>query len=130
MILNTNEQIPLYLQLEELIRQAILAEDLKIGDAIPSIRQLSVEHGLNPQTILKATHRLHGEGVLEKRRGIGLYVTAEAPDIIRQQAVDQFRNRSVPEFALRGHLLGLSIKELCALLKEEFERKDHNGTAD
>ncbi len=68
-MISFGNETPIYLQVAQMIRDAIVAGDLPEGEAIPSVRQLSVEQGLNPQTVLNATRLLLDEGILEKRRG-------------------------------------------------------------
>ncbi len=60
-----------------MMRHAILAEDIREEEAIPSVRHLSVEYGVNPQTVLKATQDLILEELIEKRRGLGMFVKKE-----------------------------------------------------
>ncbi|NQV16569.1 GntR family transcriptional regulator, partial [bacterium] len=72
--MNFDQKTPIYQQLAESIRQDILSGALQEEEAIPSVRQISVDYSLNPQTVLNATQLLIQEGLLEKRRGLGLFV--------------------------------------------------------
>ncbi len=54
---------PIYLQIADIIREAIMAGDIEEGKSIPSVREISVEHSLNPQTVLNATQILINEGL-------------------------------------------------------------------
>ncbi len=121
MELNLNNDNPIYLQIAQMIRKAVIAGDLKEGSAIPSVRQISVEYKLNPQTILNATQILIQEGVIEKRRGLGMFVCSGAREklITRESAV--FRTEKTKDFIARGKILGYTEKQLCGLIKEKYE---------
>jgi len=121
MTLDFDHKTPIYLQVAQMIREAVLAGDLKEGEAIPSVRQISVEQGLNPQTVLNATRRLMDEGILEKRRGIGIFVRAGAHETLQRSELEVFRGEDIPGLVNRAKLLGLSMTETCALVKTGFK---------
>lgn len=112
---------PIYRQLADLIREAIIAGELKSGEAIPSVRQLSAEYRLNPQTILNATQLLVSEGLLEKRRGRGYFVTAPAQQTLRRMGVESFKREQLPDLVSRAKMLGIGCEELLELVKKQCE---------
>ncbi len=121
MELSLNNETPIYLQIARMIRKAIIAGDLKEGDAIPSVRQISVQHSLNPQTILNATQILLQEGTVEKKRGLGMFVCTGARGklITRESAV--FRTEKTKDYIARGKILGYTEKQLCGLIREKYK---------
>ena len=121
MTINFDHKIPIYLQVARIIRDAVAAGDLPEGEAIPSVRRVSVEQGLNPQTILNATRLLIDEGVLEKRRGIGIFVKEGARTALLGEELKRFKASDVPTLVDRARLLGLTRKVTLDLVKEEFE---------
>ncbi len=121
MELDFDNKTPIYLQITEMIRQSILSGDLAEGDAIPSVRQVSVEYGLNPQTVLNATQVLIQEGIIEKRRGLGMFVKKYALKQLRKSESENFRKERVPEFVQQGELLGLTADDLCELIKKNYK---------
>ena len=121
MTINFDHKIPIYLQVARIIRDAVAAGDLPEGEAIPSVRRVSVEQGLNPQTILNATRLLIDEGVLEKRRGIGIFVKEGARKALLGEGLKVFKAADVPTLVDRARLLGLTRKATLDLVKEEFE---------
>ena len=121
MTINFDHKTPIYLQVARIIRDAVVAGDLPEGEAIPSVRRVSVEQGLNPQTILNATRLLIDEGVLEKRRGIGIFVKEGARTALLGEELKRFKAADVPTLVGRARLLGLTRKATLDLVKEEFE---------
>lgn len=121
MSITFDHKTPIYLQVAQMIREAVLAGDLKEGEAIPSVRQISVEQGLNPQTVLNATRLLMDEGILEKRRGIGIFVRVGACETLQRSELEVFRGTDIPGLVNRAKLLGLSVTETCTLVKTGFK---------
>ncbi len=121
MTINFDHKTPIYHQVARMIRDAVVAGDLPEGEAIPSVRQVSAEQGLNPQTVLNATRLLIDEGVLEKRRGIGIFVKEGARTALLGEELKRFKAADVPTLVGRARLLGLTRKATLDLVKEEFE---------
>ena len=120
MSINFDSSKPIYLQLADLIRESIMSGALKSGEAIPSVRQLSAEYRLNPQTILNATQLLVNEGLLEKQRGRGYFVTDPAQDVLTESAVIEFEDVTIPDMIKQAKMLKISKEQLCKMLNEKF----------
>src|SRR2546422_3030237 len=75
--IDANHPTPLYAQLERSIRFAIATGKLRIGDQLPTVRQLAVDLRINANTVAKVYAELERAGVLETRRGVGTFVSAE-----------------------------------------------------
>ena len=73
-----NDKEPIYLQLRDQIRNMILIGDLKENEALPSVRQVAADYQLNPITVSKAWQHLVDEGLVEKKRGLGMFVIENA----------------------------------------------------
>ncbi|MCB5235001.1 MAG: GntR family transcriptional regulator [Candidatus Cloacimonetes bacterium] len=84
------DDIPIYLQLRQQIEEQILAETLKEGDKLKSLRLLAAEYRINPITAGNAVNALVDEGVLFQKRGIGVFVSLGARDIIIHNRYDDF----------------------------------------
>ncbi len=121
MTINFDHKTPIYLQVARMIRDAVASGGLPEGEAIPSVRQVSVEQGLNPQTVLNATRLLIDEGILEKRRGIGIFVKEGARKALLSEELKRFKTADVPALVSRARLLGLTRKATLDLVKEKFE---------
>jgi transcriptional regulator, GntR family len=85
---------------------------LKPGDALPSVRQVAAEYQLNPITVSRAYQELADEALVEKRRGLGMFVTEEAAKKLRGSERERFLTEEWPVVAERIERLGLSIEEL------------------
>jgi len=120
MTIDFDTQTPIYLQISEMLRQAILAGDIKEGEPIPSVRQLSVEQNLNPQTVLNATQLLINEDLIEKRRGLGMYVQEGAREKLQRDEMQAFKNSELPTLMSRAKLLGLSKQELIEIIDRNY----------
>jgi len=95
---------------------------LKSGEAIPSVRQLSTEYRLNPQTVLNATQLLVAEGLLDKQRGRGYFVTDSAKNVVTESALIEFKNVIIPDMIKQAGILKISKNELYKLIDEGFDK--------
>ncbi|MBD3274104.1 MAG: GntR family transcriptional regulator [Candidatus Marinimicrobia bacterium] len=114
---------PIYLQIADMIREAIMAGDIEEGNSIPSVREISVEHSLNPQTVLNATQVLINEGLLEKRRGLGMFVQEGARKKLLQSELNHFKEDEVPALVSRARLLGIQKPELIEIVDDTYEEE-------
>ncbi len=125
MTITFDHKTPIYLQVARMIRDSVVSGDLPEEGPIPSVRQVSVEHGLNPQTVLNATHLLVDEGILEKRRGVGIFVKRGAREQLQQRELAELEQRHIPELVNRARLLGLSAQETVKLVRDNFKERPH-----
>ena len=87
-----NDSAPIYRQLKDKVVAMMLDGDLKPGEALPSVRQIAAEYQLNPITVSRAYQELADEELVEKRRGLGMYVTDGA-----REKLLAVRTRPLPE---------------------------------
>ena len=118
--MNFDQKTPIYQQLAESIRQDILSGALQEENAIPSIRQISSEYSLNPQTVLNATQLLIQEGLLEKRRGLGLFVQKNAPKQLNKIACERFKHETIQALVEEAQLLSITEQDLIKLIKQNY----------
>ncbi len=107
-----NDDQPIYRQLRDRVIASILDGELAEGDALPSVRQVAAEFRVNPLTISKAYQTLVDDDLVEKRRGLGMYVVPGAQENLLRQEQDKFLTREWPVIVERIRLLGLSLKDL------------------
>ena len=103
---------PIYRQLKDRVIAMMLDGILKPGDALPSVRQVAAEYQLNPITVSRAYQELADEALVEKRRGLGMFVTDEASKKRRGSERERFLTEEWPAVAERIERLGLSIEDL------------------
>jgi GntR family transcriptional regulator len=118
--INTEDPTPLYAQLERAIRFAIATERLRVGEQLPTVRQLAVELKINANTVAKVYTELERMGILETRRGVGTFVRTRQ-NASAMRALRNDRERGLRAFADRilaeAHELGFSLDELVGYLK-------------
>ena len=103
---------PIYRQLKDRVVAMLLDGILKPGDALPSVRQVAAEYQLNPITVSRAYQELADDQLVEKRRGLGMYVTDGANARLLQSERERFLREEWPLVMERIQRLGLSIQEL------------------
>ena len=103
---------PIYRQLKDRVIAMMLDGVLKPGDALPSVRQVAAEYQLNPITVSRAYQELADEALVEKRRGLGMFVTDEAAKKLLVSERERFLHDEWPAVAERIQRLGLSAEEL------------------
>jgi GntR family transcriptional regulator len=109
-----NENQPIYRQLRDKVVAMILEGTLGEGDALPSVRSVAAEHTLNPLTVLKGYQQLVDEGLVEKRRGRGMFVTPGARVHLLRGERERFLDHEWPRVRSTIERLGLDIDELLA----------------
>ena len=107
-----DENTPIYLQLRSTVVRRILSGSLPEGDAVPSVRAVAAEEKINPLTISKAYQMLVEEGLLEKRRGLGMFVCAGARELALAQERQVFLSDEWPKVRRRIDDLALDLREL------------------
>ena len=105
---------PIYRQLRDRVVAMILEGELRDGDALPSVRQVAAEFRLNPITVLKGYQQLVDEGLVEKRRGRGMYVSDGARALLLKGERERFLKEEWPQILAVIHRLGFSAEELFA----------------
>ncbi len=107
-----NDNLPIYRQLKDRVMSMMLDGVLKPGDALPSVRQIAAEYQLNPITVSRAYQELADENLVEKRRGLGMYMTDSARDQLLASERERFLNEEWPLVMERIRRLGLDIDAL------------------
>jgi GntR family transcriptional regulator len=107
-----NDSTPIYRQLRERVVAMILDGVLEQGDPLPSVRQVAADFQINPITVSKAYQELVDENLVEKRRGLGMYVTDGARDALLKSERERFLTEEWPLLYARLTRLGLSLRQL------------------
>jgi len=107
MSITWNDNTPIYRQLRERVVAMILDGALKEGDALPSVRQVAADFQLNPITVSKAYQELVDENLVEKRRGLGMYVNDGAREALLKAERERFLLDEWPVLRERMKRLGL-----------------------
>ncbi|HET8554458.1 MAG TPA: GntR family transcriptional regulator [Rhodanobacteraceae bacterium] len=112
MTITWNDNVPIYRQLRDRMVAMILDGALNEGDALPSVRQVAADYQINPLTVSKAYQALVDEQLIEKRRGLGMFVTEGAPDALLKSERERFLREEWPALYARLKRLGLDLPTL------------------
>ena len=113
--------VPIYLQIIRQIRQQIMTDGLKEGSQLASVRDLAARLRVNPMTVSKAYSFLEAEALVERRRGIGLFVVdvnKDQRDRIKVELLDSVVNKAV----VTAIQLGVSSDEAIEIFKKHYEQ--------
>ncbi len=109
---NWSDNQPIYRQLRDKVVAMILEDVLKDGDALPSVRNVAAEYRLNPLTVLKGYQELVDDDLVEKKRGLGMFVTAGAKTKLLKNERQRFLDQEWPLVLASIGRLGLSLENL------------------
>ena len=112
MTLEWKEDQPIYRQLRDKVAAQILTGSLKEGESLPSVRNVAVELQINPLTASRAYQELVDEALVEKRRGLGMFIVKGARSKLLTMEKKRFLEDEWPEINARISALGLSAKDL------------------
>jgi GntR family transcriptional regulator len=109
---DANHPTPLYAQLERAIRFAIATGKLRIGEQLPTVRQLAVDLRINANTVAKVYTELERSGVVETRRGVGTFVCARPNEAANRRDRDRHLRELAEHFIAETHTRGFSIDDV------------------
>jgi len=117
-ILNTDGTKPIYVQIAEWLETEIMNGHFKYDDKVYSQYQLAEMYTINPATAAKGLNLLVDENILYKKRGLGMFVSADAREMIINKRKNQTLKRLVQEVVLEANRLQISRTELIEMIKE------------
>ena len=117
-----NDSQPIYRQIRDRVAALILDGVLSEGEALPSVRTVAAEYRVNPLTVLKGYQQLVDEGVVETRRGLGMFVNPGARTLLLKGEREKFLGEEWPRIRQTIQRLGLTVEELLARHSPEEER--------
>ncbi len=113
--------VPIYRQVMDQIRRQILVERLAVGEQIESVKSLSARLKINPMTVSKAYGFLVEEGLLERRRGVGLFVRSIRKDVKRRQQ-DRMLDQAMAKVAALAVQMGIPEQDALALFVSQYRK--------
>ena len=116
----------IFLQIADNICEKVLNDTFAPGTKIPSVRELALETGVNPNTIVRAYSELQAREIIENRRGIGFFVNPEAKQVIHKRKKAEFFDQVLPEFVRQASLLGISTDELREVMSKPGQLGESN----
>ena len=119
-ILNPQSGTPIYRQLVDQVRRMVASGQLAAGAALPSVRELALEHAVNPMTISKAYSLLESAGVLERQRGKPMTVAAQdRAQVPRTQRLQQLEAQ-IDHLLLSARQLELTPEDLAKAIRKKW----------
>ncbi len=122
MTMTWDDKVPIYRQLRDRVVAMILDGTLEEGASLPSVRQVAADYQINPLTVSKAYQVLVEERLVEKHRGLGMFVLNGAHQALLGSEREQFLNIEWPQLVQRIRRMGLQPKTLL----EAVNRKDES----
>ncbi len=119
-----NEPRSIYLQIADQIRDRILQGEWRDGERIPSIRELAVELGVNPNTVTRSYQALLDWGVVVNRRGRGYFVSDRAAHRALATMREEFKRDELPRFVRTMQVLGIGIEDVAACLARQDREEE------
>lgn len=124
--LNFDEERPIFIQIAEGIEDAILSGAFPEESQIPSITEFSVNYRINPATALKGINILVEEGILYKKRGIGMFVTTGAVEKLKGKRKEQFYDDFIRKLVEEAKRLDISKDEVITMLERGYIDEHRN----
>lgn len=118
--ISTNDGVPIYLQVVNQIKFLIASKRLAAGDELPPIRVLAAQLLINPNTVARAYRELETEGLVEKRRTAGTYVSEQGSPLARRERLKILADR-IDTLLAEASNMGVSIDELTKLVQQRYE---------
>jgi GntR family transcriptional regulator len=117
---NPSSGVPIYAQIENQVKNAIAAGALKPDQALPSVRKLAAELGINPTTAARAYQNLERDGVISTIPGGGTYVAENVPRFLKSEKLRRLQPYA-RQLAVEGVQLRLTDEEILKIVQEELE---------
>ena len=119
MDIDENSLTPLFIQIAEWIEGEILSGNIEEGESIPSTNQFASVYGINPATARKGFDLLTDEGIIYKKRGIGMFVSDGAREKIASKAKNKLIEESVSQLVENAKKLGITKTELIEIIRKD-----------
>jgi len=114
-----DESRPIFIQITEHVENEIIEGSLAEGDQIPSTNELAAFYRINPATALRGVNRLVDDGIVAKRRGIGMFVTPGARARLIERRRADFATEYIRPLIIEAEKLGIDLDALAGLLRAE-----------
>ena len=118
MKLELNDHEPIFIQISKAIEDEILCDSIKEGMQVPSTTELSKFYKINPATVLKGVNILVDKEILFKKRGIGMFVSKGAKEIIKNGRKENFKEVYLKDLISEAKKLGITKKELLDMISD------------
>lgn len=111
---------PIYIQLADVIKDAIISGSFAEGTQIPSTTEISTSFKVNPATALKGINILVDEGLVYKKRGVGMFVSENAVDMLKSSRKSEFINSYISSLINEAKKLNITKEQIIAMIEKGF----------
>jgi GntR family transcriptional regulator len=118
---NPSSGVAIHLQIETQVKHAIAAGALRPGQALPSVRKLAAELGINPTTAARAYQNLERDGVIATIPGAGTYVAENVPRFLKSEKLRRLQPNA-RQIAVEGAQLRLTDADILKIVREELAK--------
>ncbi|OPZ30874.1 MAG: HTH-type transcriptional repressor YtrA [Bacteroidetes bacterium ADurb.BinA174] len=119
-MMNFDNHKPIYLQISDTICEKILNDEYREEERIPSIRELGILFGVNPNTVMRSYEYLKSIEIIYDKRGVGFFISPDAKKTVKNIYKDDFMNIELPTIAKKMKLLDIKISDLIAKIESEL----------
>lgn len=116
--------VPLFVQLSEQVKDGILEGVFREGEQIPSSTEISLTYKINPATVNKGVNLLVDEGIVFKRRGLGMFVADGAKKAVAKMRSKSFAGQYIDPMLKAAERLGISIEEIVGIINNSVGKDD------
>lgn len=116
-----DSNLPIYLQISQFVENEIISDRLSAEGKVPSTNEFSKSMNVNPATAGKGLNELVAQGILYKKRGLGMFVTEEAKEIIVNKRKAYFTSHLLPDFMNEAKQLNISKEELIERIRRDYD---------
>ena len=114
------DDMPLFQQIAEMIETSIVEDNLKANEKVPSTNELAKYYQINPATAAKGINLLVDQGIIYKRRGVGMFVSNEAKEIILTKKQDNFYDQYVKPMLEEAERINFNREIIIQWIEEEL----------
>ncbi|MEI3614513.1 GntR family transcriptional regulator [Pseudogracilibacillus sp. SO30301A] len=113
-----DESRPIYVQIKEFIEDSIINETIKVGERVPSTNELAKYYKINPATARQGMNELVSENILRKQRGVGMFVTENAKELLMENRKNEFFDHYIVPLKLEAEKLNITTEQLVKMVEE------------
>ncbi len=124
--MNFNNRKPIYVQIAEYFLDNIISEKYIFGDRIMSVRELAIQLGVNPNTVMRAYAYLQDKDIIFNKRGIGYFIAENALKNAIEIKYNEFTKEELPGIFNTMEILGITIEDLKKLYKNHKTNQNEN----
>ncbi len=122
-----NDKEPIWLQIHDYVRQAIMTGRWREGERIPSVREMAASLEVNPNTVMRAYERLGSEELIATRRGLGFFVAENARERSIDETKQTFLTEELPRLMERMAALGITSADITRAYENHLNTRNHEN---